>query len=135
MKNLDKPILLFDGRCPFCLAQVTRLKSLVGEVISLVSFQDDGVLPQFPGLTYEECMKEIKLVTPEGRVRGGAEALFYALSLNPCLRPLRWLYPLPVVRPIMDAGYRWIAQNRYKIKKHECPSGTCPRHTPQSKIS
>ena len=92
------------------------------------SFQEASILARFPGLTHEECMKEIKLVTREGRILGGAEAIFYALSLNPLYRPLRWIYPLPLLKQIFDFGYRLIANNRYRIKPKDCPSGTCTHH-------
>ena len=133
MNEPKKNVLIYDGHCPFCTAQVERLKSLAGGSVTAESFQEQGVLERFPQLTYDDCMKEIKLVTPEGEVLGGAHAIFHTLSLNPFLLPLRWIYPIPLLRQILDFGYRFVARNRYKIRGHECPSGTCSVHDHTSK--
>lgn len=143
MNQPKKNVLIYDGHCPFCTAQVHRLKSLAGGMVAAESFQERGVLNRYPGLTYEECMKEIKLINTEGKIFGGAHAIFYALSLNPFLRFLRWIYPLPLFRQIFDFGYDIVAKNRYKIRRssrrrrqqRECPSGTCSIHNHTSKKS
>ncbi len=117
--------LIYDGHCPFCTAQAANIKRLAGESITLESFQDPAVLAKYPELTREDCMKEIKLKTKDGRLMGGAEAIFFALSLYPLYRPLRWIYPIPGLKQIFDWGYAWVAKNRYKIQSKDCPNGTC----------
>jgi predicted DCC family thiol-disulfide oxidoreductase YuxK len=128
MNQPKQPVLIFDGHCVFCTKQIASLKRLAGEGVLYESFQDPNVLAKFPGLSYEECMKEIKLVTEKGRILGGAHAVFYALSLPPLLRPLRWIYLFPILKQVIDFTYRFIARNRYKIQSRECPAGTCPLH-------
>ena len=128
MNESKKNVLIYDGHCPFCTAQVERLKSIAGGSLAAESFQERRVLEHIPELSYEDCMKEIKLVTAEGRILGGAHAIFYALSLNPYLRPLRWIYPLPLLKQIIDFLYRLVAQNRYQIRGGRCPLGTCTHH-------
>jgi predicted DCC family thiol-disulfide oxidoreductase YuxK len=130
MNQAKRAVLLFDGKCSFCAGQVEALKKLVGKNAPLVSesFHNPGVLARYPGLTHEECMKEIKLVTADSRILGGAHAIFYALSLNPLFLPVRWLYPLPILKQIIDGTYRFVARNRYKIQTNACPTGTCPVH-------
>ncbi len=123
-------VVIYDGRCPFCTRQVERLKRFAGpdKKIRFESFQDPSVLARFPQLSYDDCMKEIKLVTAEGKIFGGAHAIFSVLGRNPFFRPLRWLYDCPVLKPLFDLGYRMVARNRYQIPSHDCPSGTCARH-------
>ncbi len=128
MKPVHLPVLLYDGHCPFCRAQVENLKKIAGRRFIPESFQDKGVLKRFPGVTYEACMQEIKLVTGDGRVLGGAAAIFFTLSLAPWLRPLRWIYPLPGLRQLLDWGYARVAENRYRIQAADCPDGTCRLH-------
>lgn len=132
-----KNVLLYDGHCPFCRAQVEALKSRLGKhssQVAMESFHEPGVLKRYPELNFQECMKEIKLVRPGGRILGGANAIFYTLGFNPYYRPLRWLYGLPLIKQIMDVGYHVVARNRYKISVQNCPSGTCASHqTPPQK--
>lgn len=132
MNPSNRNVLIYDGQCGFCRQQVESLKKLVGQNAPLAyeSFHTPGILAQFPKLTYDECMKEIKLVTPEGEILGGAQAIFYALSLNPIFLPLRWIYPIPGLKQIIDFVYQSIAKNRYKIQMKDCPSGTCHLHNP-----
>ena len=49
------------------------------------------VLSLYPSLIYNECVRELKWVTPEGDILGGAPAFFYALSLKRFLGILRRL--------------------------------------------
>ncbi len=132
MNTLIKPVILYDGHCGFCQKQIASLKKMLGDRALYESFQDPKVLPQYPELNYEECMKEIKLVTPERKVYGGAQAIFYALSLIPLLRPLRWIYPLPLLKQIIDFTYQTVARNRYKLQGRTCPTGTCHLHDHKS---
>lgn len=133
MDRLKTPILLYDGHCQFCIGQAQNLKKIAGPRLLLESFQDAGVLARFPGVTREECMKEIKLALPDGRILGGAHAVFFSLSLNPALQFLRWIYILPVLKQIFDLGYKIVAAIRYQIQGRNCPDGTCNLHNPGGK--
>src|SRR5580693_4871435 len=77
-------IALYDGHCRFCTRQAKQLEKVVGaQRVELVSFQDDGVLTRFPGLSHEACMKRIHVVRPDGRVYAGAEAAARSIMLIP----------------------------------------------------
>ena len=129
MNTSNQNILIYDGRCNFCIGQVERLKKISGTSFAAESFQDNPKLfERFPKLSYDECMKEIKLVRSNGEILGGAQAIFYTLGFNPLLRPLRWLYLIPGIQQIMNWGYQTVAKNRYKIQGKSCPSGTCDIH-------
>lgn len=128
MDRLQPYILLYDGHCKFCTAQAQNLKKIAGWRVQMESFQDAAVLARYPGLTHKECMKEIKLALPDGRIFGGAHAVFYALSLNPALRFLRWIYGIPVLKQLFDLGYSAVAAIRYQIQGRNCPDGTCGLH-------
>jgi predicted DCC family thiol-disulfide oxidoreductase YuxK len=131
--NKKAGVLLYDGRCVFCRRQAQRLQGLTHGRVELLSFQEDGVLAAYPGLTVEACMKEMKYVAADGRRYGGAEAAARALrDSRPFLGRLALMYYVPVVRQTMDAIYRSIAERRYKLKGEDCPDGTCSRHGPSS---
>jgi predicted DCC family thiol-disulfide oxidoreductase YuxK len=130
----DKYFVLYDGRCAFCRTQASRLLALARQgKVELVDFQEPGALESFPGLSYEACMQAMHLVTPEGRVFRGFEAIVQALATRPVLRWPVHIYYLPGVRHFCDWLYRWIARNRYRlirraVARGECTDGTCSLH-------
>jgi predicted DCC family thiol-disulfide oxidoreductase YuxK len=122
------PVLLYDGHCRFCIAQASRLARWVRGRIELVSFRDPGVLERHPGLTIEACEQGMQLVLPDGRIASGAEAAARALQLRRLLAPLGWLYFLPGLRVLADAGYRVLARNRFRLGGAACNEEACGRH-------
>lgn len=127
-------VVLFDGHCKFCTAAAQKLARLARRgTLDLVSFQEPGALDPFPGLTHDACMRQMFLVTPQGRVYGGFEAAVQALATRPVLGWLARAYYLPGVRQLCDLVYRIIAANRYRIlgkavAAGECEGGTCALH-------
>jgi len=115
-----KPIIWFDGNCAFCRHQVDRLLYLCGWRADASPLQSS----LSPGTTVEE----MKLQIPSGELYGGAEAVFRALALSPLFRPLLWLYLIPGIRQMFNAGYRVIANNRYNMAISACPTGSCGIH-------
>jgi predicted DCC family thiol-disulfide oxidoreductase YuxK len=78
----------------------------------------------------EQCLRQMHLVTPDGRIFGGMEAVVQALATRPVVRFLVYPYYLPGIRQTLDWLYRVIAANRYRIlgKTGECHEGTCSLH-------
>jgi len=111
----DAPVVLYDGRCDFCIAQARRLRTIVRGALLFRSFHDEGVLADYPGLNKEACMKEIKLVEPGGRICGGAEAVVRAIRYgNPILGVFVWVYYVPGVRYAADRIYAQVARSRHR---------------------
>ena len=129
-----KAVVLFDGNCDFCTAQARRLARYAGNKVGLRSFQDEGVLDAFPGLTYEACMEEMTLVESDGRLYGGAEAFVRAMGVGHAfLGKLFFVYYFPGVRWIADQTYAWIARRRYRLlvnNPQSCRTGGCKQHHP-----
>jgi predicted DCC family thiol-disulfide oxidoreductase YuxK len=128
------PVVLFDGDCGFCTAQARRLAA-PGK-ISLRSFREEAALAAFPGLSLEECVREMKLVDRDGRIYGGAEAIARTLGLGRrFLGKFALLYYVPGVRWIADRLYAWVARNRFRLPRSHaaaCDDGTCGLHTTSS---
>ena len=95
-----------------------------------VSFQDEGVLGRFPGVSHEACMERIHVVRPDGRVYAGAEAIARLVARVPVVGWVAYLYYVPGVRQLVEWGYRVVARNRYRIagRSGECDGGTCSLH-------
>lgn len=127
-------IVLYDGHCRFCAGQMKNLLALARPgAVQALSFQDPGVLARFPGLTHDECMKAMQLVTPDGRVFTAFEAAVRAVATRPLLKPLAYLYYVPGIRQLCDFVYRQVAARRYRIMgktiaAEGCDGGTCSLH-------
>lgn len=134
----DRHVVLFDGHCNFCIAQSRNLLALARpNAIEMRDFQLPDVLTRFPGLTHEQCMQAMHLVTPQGNVYRGFEAAVRAVATRPIIGPLAYAYYVPGIRQLCDIAYRWIAARRYRlmgkrVAAGECAHGTCALHFPNS---
>lgn len=123
-----RPVLIYDGRCRFCVAQARRLERWLGGRVRIESFRDPGVLEKYPGLSAERCEEALQMVSPDGRIASGAEAVSRALRLSPFLAPAGWLYEIAILRRLLDAGYAFVARNRYRIRGEACEDEECRLH-------
>jgi predicted DCC family thiol-disulfide oxidoreductase YuxK len=125
------PVVIYDGACRFCVRQAARLARLSGGRVRLESFREPGVLERYPGLDAAACEQALQLVEPNGRITGGAAAVARTLALRPLFRPALWLYRLPVLRQLLDAGYRVVARNRFRLPGETCAEEACGVHAPR----
>lgn len=108
----DRPLLIFDGDCGFCRRSVDWLRRRVPGSFEAVPYQTSSRVGSRPQLSREACREEVKLLLEDGRVLGGAGVFFHLLGRRPLLRPLCWLYRLPLLHGAAEAVYRWIARRR-----------------------
>jgi len=78
-------------------------------------------------------MKAMHLVTPDGQVFRGPEAIVRALATRPILVWVRSLYYLPGLRQIVNWIYAFFAANRYRfwgktLSLEGCDSHACHIH-------
>lgn len=129
----SKIVVLYDGQCRFCTSSAKKLVRLAGKSrVDTLSFQDEGVIERFPGLTYDALMKRMHVVTPDGRVYAGAEAVTRVLAELPIMGKLAFGYYVPGIRQLAELAYDTVAKNRYRIagKSGTCDEGgTCHLHT------
>ena len=121
-------MLLYDGRCGFCLESVKRLRVL--DVFGWVDPLDFHIQPDLaklhPALTPERCHSEMVLLEPDGRLSGG----FYAFRrMTRHLPLLAWLVPfvyLPGAAWMGTRIYRWVATHRYLLHRNPmCEMNQC----------
>jgi predicted DCC family thiol-disulfide oxidoreductase YuxK len=131
-----KYVLIYDGLCKFCTAGSRHFVRWMGPVeVELLDFQRPGALDRFPGLTHDDCMKAMQLVTPDGRLYHGFEAAVRAFATRRVVGRLAYAYYLPGLRQLLDWLYARVAANRYRIMGKavaagECEGGTCALHLP-----
>jgi predicted DCC family thiol-disulfide oxidoreductase YuxK len=120
--------ILVDGACPFCRAEGNYLRLMdLGRGRIVV---EDITSPQFDpakcGLTFDDVMGQVHGILPNGRVVKGMEVLrraYAAVGLGWMLAPTAW----PILRPLSDACYHWVARNRIRISGRgpRCAAGRC----------
>jgi predicted DCC family thiol-disulfide oxidoreductase YuxK len=130
-----RALLLYDGKCNFCLASVKRLRIL--DVFGWIDPLDFHLQPDLstlhPSLTAARCHNEMVLLESHGKVSGGFNA-FRRLCLKlPLLWPLIPLVYLPGARAAGSGIYRWIAVNRFRLHAGEkCEANQCGLRAPGS---
>jgi predicted DCC family thiol-disulfide oxidoreductase YuxK len=101
------PVLVYDGQCEFCRRSVGRLNRMCGGRVAATPAGVDPADPAPP--------REVRLVLPDGRSFGGAEAIVRALAMRPAWRLVTWVYFLPGIRQVAGAVYRAVARNRHRL--------------------
>jgi predicted DCC family thiol-disulfide oxidoreductase YuxK len=104
--------LFYDADCTFCLKIARALApTLRKRGFALAPLQDSRVGPLL-GLSEEELLLEMRLLTSNNRQCGGADAAIALAREIWWARPLVWLSALPSMMNIFRLAYRWIAAHR-----------------------
>lgn len=107
--------VLYDGSCDLCQASVKQLQKWDSEgSLELLPFQDAHVGDRFPWIDAEALSGSLHLVGSEGETWAGASAIEEIFRVLPVLRPGAWLFRVPLVRPVVQEVYAWVARNRYR---------------------
>jgi predicted DCC family thiol-disulfide oxidoreductase YuxK len=126
----EADVIIFDGQCRFCRAQVARLARWDKRGrLAFISLHDPRVAQWYPDLTHDALMEDMYLIDRQGRRHRGAAALRY---LSRKLWPLCLVAPLlhiPGSLPLWQWGYRQVARRRYLGGRiDECSEGACGLH-------
>ena len=123
MSEINVHTLLFDGDCPFCRSTVESWRGVLERRgFKIMPLQSEWAKTRL-GLSEKELLKEMCVITPAGRVLGGATALIHVWGKIWWAWPL-WLVALvPGVKWLLDHAYRWVAERRM------CLSGACSLHS------
>ncbi|HKT68614.1 MAG TPA: DUF393 domain-containing protein, partial [Terriglobales bacterium] len=124
-------IVLYDGQCEVCQAGVSWLRILDRQRrTSCVPLSPEALAALGSRLSMEDCLRQLHLVTPAGRVYVGWDAV--ACLARQC--PATWLVGvLGQVFPFRGLGrflYGFVAANRYLLSK--CRGGACAVARPES---
>lgn len=114
-----KKYVLWDGDCNFCLRCARYADDFNEGNFVLVPYQqvDESELRRV-GLNHYQCSRELKAITSDSRVFGGAFALNYFLWHHHRWRVLiALIYAVPVLALMEVLLYQFIAQNRVLISK------------------
>lgn len=110
-----RPLVLFDADCGFCRYWVARWRAMTRGRVDFAAAQDER---PFPRTSEGAVRRSIQLVTPEGVVYGGAEAVFRALAFVPEHQWMLAAYRhVPGTRLVSEAFYRLVADHREFFSK------------------
>jgi predicted DCC family thiol-disulfide oxidoreductase YuxK len=127
-------VVIFDGECGFCRAQVARLDRWDrGGRLAFLSLHDPRVAERYPDLSQEDLLAAMYLVTPTGERHRGAAAARYLSRKLPRMWLLAPLLHIPGSLPCWQWMYDQVARRRYLLggrvaDPDACENGACRIH-------
>jgi predicted DCC family thiol-disulfide oxidoreductase YuxK len=108
-----QPVIIFDGDCGFCRTWILRWERATGGKIEFIPYQSPEMATRFPELPRSQCETSVQLISTDGAVFFGAEAVFRALCENKRFTWLLWLYQrLWPFAACSEWAYRLVAGHR-----------------------
>ena len=105
--------MIYDGDCNFCSLWVRRWQHATGDHLDYLPFQDPRVAARFPDVPRGQCETAVQLIETDGRVYGGAEAVFRTLAHHPRAGWLfDWYQRSTAFARATEWGYRLVARHR-----------------------
>lgn len=118
--------ILVDGDCPLC-AKEARLLSRLDKGrgrLRITDITEPGFDATAYGTSYDEVMGTIHGRSADGNVQTGVEVFRRAYGAVGWGWLLGWTR-LPVIRPVVDAVYRFFARHRLRLTGRSCEDGRC----------
>ncbi len=108
---------MYDADCSFCTRVVDRLAAIFKrygfETTPLQTAWVKEALGYSDPADASELLKEMRVLTVDRQVFGGAKAIVYLAGCIWWAFPLRLMAFIPGFMWVLDRGYRWIAARRY----------------------
>jgi alginate O-acetyltransferase complex protein AlgI len=104
--------IFFDRDCSFCRELALRFENVLAKRgFSFEPLQEEWVLQRL-NLTREQALEEMRVLTSEGEIFGGADAVIALARQIWWATPLPFLARLPFVHALLYRLYRWVAAHR-----------------------
>lgn len=135
--NVPELTLFFDGNCPFCAAEMARLRrwNRAGK-LAFVDIAEPHFNPAALGVDMTALDRELHAQRPSGEILVGIDSMLVACTLVGkawLVLPLR----VKLLRPLLANLYRKFARNRYRLSRlmgyktvPRCEDGACKRVNP-----
>ncbi|UCE24731.1 MAG: DUF393 domain-containing protein [Candidatus Zixiibacteriota bacterium] len=110
--------VIYDDNCPLCLAAIGQVRQLdrLG-LVNLVALSDVTGRAASALPAHRKLLEQMHLVTPEGRVYRGADAVGVLARVLPKSRYIGNFILLPGVRQLARIIYRLIARHRLSVSR------------------
>ncbi len=123
--QIKKPVVVYDGKCRFCIQQVERIKRFDSvNQFEYVARQTDGLEARFPILARSDFNTGMRFIGIDGKVDVGADAVYQIFKRLPGFGIIAWIYCLPIFKQAARLAYAWIAANRKKLGQ-TCEADAC----------
>jgi len=109
-------IVLYDGYCGACRAGARRLERLDPghDALDMRDLREHDELIETHGIDPAAARREMHAITPAGETLAGMDAVRATLAAVGRGWMLGWT-ALPIIRPVADACYRFIARHRHTL--------------------
>ena len=108
----NRPLLIYDGECEFCVKWAHKFKVMAGKYITFIPLQNLPVNYEYA--TRAACLKSVQYIDIDNRISKGAEAvfqLFHTAKKRSCL--LTCYRRIPIFRILTEYVYSLVARNRH----------------------
>lgn len=123
--------VLYDGQCEICQACVSWLKTLDRDNQTICLPISAEVLSTTDSrLNLDECLRQLHVITPEGEIHVGWDAVTCLARLFPSTRFIGVVGNRFPFRSAGRRAYGFVARNRYSLSK--CRGGACSVVKPEA---
>ncbi len=107
--------MFYDGDCPLCMRETRLLRRMDRKNrIQFTNIADKGFDASAVGKTQPELMAQMHGRLADGTWITGVE-VFRRLYAAVGFGPIVWLTRLPMIKQLLDLGYRIFAKNRLRL--------------------
>jgi len=113
---MEPLVIIYDGNCKLCQGSRNWIisRSLPGR-FEFLSCQSRERRKRFPQIAEKDCMSAIQLITSDGSVYVGADAIPLILHGLKGWRILAYLFRFPLFTWMAPRVYGWVARHRHFI--------------------
>lgn len=111
--QLDRPLVLFDGRCGFCTWSVHFARKSVHADVDFAPYQSVDVTRY--GLSADQCAEAVQFIDSNGVVAGELAVAAIMQAGRGVWRPLGRFIGSTPVRPLAGVAYRFVARHRGRL--------------------
>ena len=109
----ERYVALFDGQCEICRAAIGWIHVLDrGDAVECVALETIDVAALHPDLRLEECLRELHVVTPDGEIWRGWDAIVGLLGIFSATRVVAGANRWAAVHAIGARTYAFVAARR-----------------------
>jgi predicted DCC family thiol-disulfide oxidoreductase YuxK len=102
----NKPLVVYDGDCGFCLYWVKYWQKLTGSSVDYRPYQEVAV--SYPEISIDQFQHAVQYITPDRKIASGAKASLLTISHGKGSRIWLALYAkLP--------GFAWMSEQAYQV--------------------
>lgn len=105
--------MIYDGDCGFCKRWIARWHRTTGDRVCYAPYQQAA--DQFPDVPREAFARSVHLITPDGAVYRGAEAVFRSLEAAGHRRPVWFYRHVPGWAAAAERIYDFVASHRQPL--------------------